>query len=72
VIFADDQGNWYYDQVHTGKNYTKGTVNKDFMTVEEWEETAGKKIEEKPCNSNGFIISKPSTLKSNSKKFKPY
>jgi len=23
VIFADEHGNWFYDEVHKGKNYTK-------------------------------------------------
>lgn len=43
------------------------------MTVQELSAKMGQKVEaEQVCNKNGFIVSKPSTLKNHSKKFKPY
>jgi hypothetical protein len=34
-VFSDELGNWFYEEVHQGKNYEKeASLNKDFLTIE--------------------------------------
>jgi hypothetical protein len=35
VLYADEQGNWYFERVYKGKAQKNLTVNQDFLTVEE-------------------------------------
>ena len=72
VIFADEKGNWFHSAVTEGVNYKSKVQNENFMTVEELEAKMSNKTTEKKMNENGFILQKPSTLKSHSKKFQPF
>lgn len=33
VIFADEAGNWFYEEVKEGKSSSKSQQNNDFLTV---------------------------------------
>jgi hypothetical protein len=47
VLYADDQGNWYFEQVRKGKAQKSHAVNQDFLTVEELEYGEGRQQEKK-------------------------